>query len=48
MANHKLRNECSKGYTTKVLHFKGERLEDDYIQLCKHGTYMAMQQKKLG
>jgi len=25
--------------------FKGERLQDDYIQLCKPGTYMAMQNK---
>jgi len=27
--------------------FKSEQLQDDYIQLCKPGTYMAMQ-KKLG
>jgi len=25
--------------------FKGERLKDDYIKLCKPGTCMAMQKK---
>jgi hypothetical protein len=28
--------------------FRGSRMQEDYIKLCKLGTYMAMQKKKLG
>jgi hypothetical protein len=30
---------------SKFYIFKGERLHDDYIKLCKQGTCMAMQRK---
>jgi hypothetical protein len=32
-------------YLTSFYIFKGERIKDDYIKLCKAGTCMAMQTK---
>jgi len=38
MVDCELCNECRRQSSTRVYIFKGEKLKDDYIKLCKIGT----------
>ncbi len=45
MVNYKLCNVATKGVSPRFYIFKSERLQDDYIKLCKPKNFMAMKKK---
>jgi hypothetical protein len=45
MVNYKLCDVATKGVLPRFYIFKSEKLQDDYIKLCKPKIFMAMQKK---